>query len=103
VAEDAQKTDANQMNQNLLLSTTAKVNTAPQLEILADDVKCAHGATIGKLDEDQIFYLRSRGIDSATSKQMLVSSYEAEVISEITIPDGAEELERKLARKIGNV
>jgi Fe-S cluster assembly protein SufD len=103
VAEDAQKTDANQMNRNLLLSTTAKVNTAPQLEILADDVKCAHGATIGKLDEDQIFYLRSRGIDSDTAKQMLVSAYAAEVISEITIPEVAEELERKLARKIGNV
>ncbi|MEZ4846011.1 MAG: Fe-S cluster assembly protein SufD [Bdellovibrionota bacterium] len=103
VAENAQKTDANQMNQNLLLSTSAKVNTAPQLEILADDVKCAHGATIGKLDEDQVFYLRSRGIDVDTAKQMLISAYAGEVISKITIPEVVDDLERKLARKIGSL
>lgn len=101
VAENAQKTDAKQMNQNLLLSSTAKVNTAPQLEILADDVKCAHGATIGKLDEDQVFYLRSRGIDLQTAKQMLVSAYADEVILKVSIPELHEVLQTKLSQKIG--
>lgn len=101
VAENAQKTDAKQMNQNLLLSPTAKVNTAPQLEILADDVKCAHGATIGKLDEDQVFYLRSRGIDLQTAKQMLVAAYADEVILKVSIPELHEFLQNKLAAKIG--
>jgi Fe-S cluster assembly protein SufD len=100
VAQNAQKTDAKQMNQNLLLSQTAKVNTAPQLEILADDVKCAHGATIGKLDEDQVFYLRSRGIDLKTAKQMLVSAYADEVILKVTISELHEFLQNKLAKKI---
>ncbi len=100
VAKNAQKTDAKQMNQNLLLSPTAKVNTAPQLEILADDVKCAHGATIGKLDEDQVFYLRSRGIDLQTAKQILVAAYADEVILKVTIPELHEVLQGKLARKI---
>ena len=63
VRPDAQKTDAQQTNQNLLLSDDAEIDTKPQLEIFADDVKCSHGATIGQLDEDAIFYLRSRGID----------------------------------------
>lgn len=103
VAQDAQKTDAKQMNQNLLLSSAAKVNAAPQLEILADDVKCAHGATIGKLDEDQVFYLRSRGIDSHTAKQMLVSAYAGEVIAGISIPELQEELHRNLSQKIGSI
>jgi Fe-S cluster assembly protein SufD len=101
VRENAQKTDAKQMNQNLLLSSQAKVNTAPQLEILADDVKCAHGATIGKLDEDQVFYLRSRGIDMESARQMLVMAYANEVMSKISIPEVVEEIQRKLALKIG--
>ena len=62
VRKDAQKTDAKQTNQNLLLSDDATIDTKPQLEIFADDVKCTHGATVGQLDEDAMFYLRSRGI-----------------------------------------
>jgi len=103
VAKDAQKTDAKQMNQNLLLSATAKVNTAPQLEILADDVKCAHGATIGKLDEDQVFYLRSRGIDLQTAKQMLVTAYADEVVSKISSEELQDIIRGKLSRKIGAI
>lgn len=103
VAQDAQKTDAKQMNQNLLLSASAKVNTAPQLEILADDVKCSHGATIGKLDEAQIFYLRTRGIELSVAQQMLVSAYADEVISKISIPELQSELSKMLSAKIGVV
>ena len=62
VHEDAQLTDAKQTNRNLLLSDKAQIDTKPQLEIYADDVKCTHGATIGQIDEDAVFYLRSRGI-----------------------------------------
>lgn len=101
VAKDAQKTDAKQLNQNLLLSAQAKINTAPQLEILADDVKCAHGATIGKLDENQVFYLRSRGIALDTAKQMLVTAYAGEVIAGVSIPELQDELNLKLSKKIG--
>ena len=63
VHKDAQKTDAKQTNRNLLLSDTAQIDTKPQLEIYADDVKCTHGATIGQIEENALFYLRSRGID----------------------------------------
>jgi Fe-S cluster assembly protein SufD len=65
VHKDAQKTDAKQTNRNLLLSDNARIDTKPQLEIYADDVKCTHGATIGQIEEEQLFYLRSRGIDEA--------------------------------------
>lgn len=103
VAKSAQKTDAKQLNQNLLLSSQAKINTAPQLEILADDVKCAHGATIGKLDENQVFYLRSRGIDYDTARQMLVTAYAGEIVSGVSIPELQDELNHRLSKKIGTV
>ncbi|NNM58588.1 MAG: Fe-S cluster assembly protein SufD [Legionellales bacterium] len=88
VAKDAQKTDATQHNANLILSTQAQINTEPQLEIFADDVKCAHGAAIGQLDESALFYLQSRGLDKETAKQMLIYSFAAEIflaISELEI------------------
>ena len=75
VAQDAQKTEAYQANHNLLLSETARVNTKPQLEIYADDVKCSHGATIGKLNEDEQFYMRSRGISLAEARFLQMSSF----------------------------
>ncbi len=84
VHEDAQKTDAKQTNMNLLLSDDAQVDTKPQLEIFADDVKCTHGATIGQLDEDARFYLRSRGIDEAAARGVLLFAFAQESIDQVT-------------------
>jgi Fe-S cluster assembly protein SufD len=75
VRKDAQKTNAKQTNKNLLLSKEALVNTKPELEIFADDVKCTHGATIGQLDEEAMFYLRSRGIDEAAARVLLTYAF----------------------------
>ena len=80
VREKAQKTDSAQHNKNLLLSKGAVANTRPQLEIYADDVKCAHGSTVGQLDEDQIFYLRARGIPKAEAKRELTFAFAGEVL-----------------------
>jgi Fe-S cluster assembly protein SufD len=80
VCQDAQRTDAHQTNKNLLLSDTAKVDTQPQLEILADDVKCSHGAAVGQLQEDTLFYLRSRGIGEKEAGRMLAQGFAREVI-----------------------
>ena len=96
----AQKTDAKQLNQNLMLSSEAKINTAPQLEIRANDVKCTHGATIGKLDPNQVFYLRSRGIDLKTAQRILITAYAGEIISKIGIPELESILSETLEKKI---
>jgi Fe-S cluster assembly protein SufD len=84
VRKDAQKTDAKQTNKTLLLSDGATINAKPQLEIFADDVKCTHGATIGQLDDEQIFYLRSRGIDLAAARDILTFAFAGDVINRIT-------------------
>jgi Fe-S cluster assembly protein SufD len=83
VARAAQKTDGYQMNQALLLSPDAEIDSKPQLEIYADDVKCSHGATVGELDADQLFYLRSRGIAEADARAMLVRAFLAEALDPI--------------------
>ncbi len=83
VQQDAQQTDAIQSNKNLLLSRAAKVNTLPQLEIYADDVKCTHGATVGQLDEQALYYLETRGIDPATGHSMLTFAFANEVLDEV--------------------
>ncbi len=80
VARAAQKTDGYQMNQALLLSPDAEIDTKPELEIFADDVKCSHGATVGELDAEQLFYLRSRGIPDAEARSMLVRAFLAEAM-----------------------
>jgi len=80
----AQHTDAKQTNRNLLLSDDARVDTKPQLEIFADDVKCTHGATVGRLDEQQRFYLRTRGIAGRTAQALLIWAFAAEVLLEVT-------------------
>ena len=85
VHQAAQKTDAYQANQNLLLSDSARIDTKPQLEIYADDVKCSHGATIGQLDQDAIFYLRSRGIGRHKAAQVLTRAFAGEVLDRIRI------------------
>jgi Fe-S cluster assembly protein SufD len=85
VRPDAQKTDAKQTNQTLLLSEDATINTKPQLEIYADDVKCTHGATVGQLDEESIFYLRSRGIDRQAARALLTYAFANDVIGRVKV------------------
>jgi Fe-S cluster assembly protein SufD len=93
VRQIAQKTDAKQTNKNLLLSDEATVDTKPQLEIYADDVKCTHGATIGQLNEDAIFYLRARGIGEPTARQMLIHAFAGEIIERVRHTATREELD----------
>jgi Fe-S cluster assembly protein SufD len=88
----AQKTDAKQTNKNLLLSDDATADTKPQLEIYADDVKCTHGATIGQLNDESIFYLRSRGIGPETARRMLIHAFAGEIIERIAHEAAREEL-----------
>lgn len=85
VHKDAQKTDARQTNKNLLLSENAVVNTKPQLEIHADDVKCSHGSTIGQLDKDALFYLRSRGLDTAEAQSLLSYAFASDLVGRMRI------------------
>ena len=84
VARVAQKTDGYQMNQALLLSANAEMDSKPQLEIYADDVKCSHGATVGALDADQLFYLRSRGVPEAEARAILVRAFLSEALDSIS-------------------
>jgi ABC-type transport system involved in Fe-S cluster assembly, permease component len=83
VRENSQKTDSRQSNKNLLLSENAMMNSNPQLEIYADDVKCAHGSTTGALDEEALFYLRSRGIDRKSASSLLIRGFVSELIDEV--------------------
>ena len=83
--KDSQKIDAFQSNNNLLLSEEATIDSKPQLEIYADDVKCSHGCTIGQLDEDALFYMRSRGVGVAEAKAVLTYAFASEAINNITI------------------
>ncbi|HEY9624190.1 MAG TPA: Fe-S cluster assembly protein SufD [Crinalium sp.] len=85
VPKAAQLTDAGQLNRNLLLSPKARVDTKPQLEIVADNVKCTHGATVGQLDTDEVFYLQSRGIDTASARNLLIYAFAFEIIDAIPV------------------
>ena len=85
VAPDAQKVDAHQSNRNLLLSGTAEIDTKPELEIYADDVRCSHGATVGQIDEDALFYLRSRGVGERTARALLTFAFADEVLRDFDI------------------
>jgi Fe-S cluster assembly protein SufD len=85
VRQEAQKTNAFQSNNNILLSDSATVNTKPQLEIWADDVKCSHGCTVGQMDEEAIFYLRARGIDERSAKAMLLYAFSKDVLENISV------------------
>jgi Fe-S cluster assembly protein SufD len=98
VARGAQKTDGYQMNQSLLLSPDAEIDSKPELEIFADDVKCSHGATVGELDGDQLFYLRSRGIPESTGRAMLVRAFLAEALDPIAHDAGRAALEAAVDR-----
>ena len=90
----AQKTDAKQTNKNLLLSEDATVDTKPQLEIYADDVKCTHGATVGQLNEESIFYLRARGLGAETARRMLIHAFAGEIIERVRYAPAREELDK---------
>ena len=87
VAKDAQKTDSSQSNKNLLLSPKAKAHSVPELKILANDVKCKHGSTIGQLDAQQLFYLRSRGIPYDEARRLLISAFASEMIEMVQIDE----------------
>jgi len=100
VYQDAQKTDAKQTNQGLLLSPTAELDTKPQLEIFADDVKCTHGATVGQLREDALFYLRARGIPKKEAEALLVYAFAAEVFEKISEPTIQSAIEARLFEKL---
>lgn len=94
VRQPAQKTDAKQTNKNLLLSDDATVDTKPQLEIYADDVKCTHGATIGQLNDESIFYLRARGIGEERARRMLIHAFAGEIIERVRYAPLRQELDR---------
>ncbi|MFI5252554.1 MAG: Fe-S cluster assembly protein SufD [Bacteroidota bacterium] len=96
VRKDAQKTDAKQTNKTLLLSDEATIDTKPQLEIFADDVKCTHGAAVGQLDEEQIFYLQTRGIGLETARDLLTFAFAADVVQRIQINQLREQLHQML-------
>ncbi len=100
VRQIAQKTDAKQSNKNLLLSDDATINTKPQLEIWADDVKCTHGATIGRLDDEQLFYLRARGIPEEDARGLLTFAFANELLGRMKAPEVRERLEKAVRAKL---
>ncbi len=97
---DAQKTNAYQRNQNILLSDEATINTKPQLEIFADDVKCTHGATVGQLNQEAMFYLRSRGIPEDEARKLLLNAFADEIAELIKIPELIKILEYEISKKL---
>ena len=103
VHKGADKTDAKQTNKNLLLSDNATVNTKPQLEIYADDVKCTHGATIGQMNAEQIFYLRARGLDEEAARQLIMHAFAGEIVERIQCEAAREELDRLLWDRLEEV
>ncbi|MFP4288997.1 MAG: Fe-S cluster assembly protein SufD [Bacteroidales bacterium] len=100
VRKDAQKTLAYQNSKNLLLSDDARANAQPQLEIYADDVKCSHGATVGQLDQEAMFYLRSRGLDKRAARQLLMYAYAAEVVNRIGIEPLRERIDHLVDKRL---
>jgi Fe-S cluster assembly protein SufD len=101
VEKEAQKTDAFQQNNNILLSDKATINAKPQLEIFADDVKCSHGCTIGQLDDSAMFYMQQRGIPKKEAKALLMYAFTSEVTSSIKIPELKAKIARIIAEKLG--
>jgi Fe-S cluster assembly protein SufD len=100
VRHGAQKTDAMQTNKNLLLSNEARVDTKPQLEILADDVKCAHGAAVGQIEEDELFYLETRGIHTELARNLLTYGFAEEVIGKIKLESIREQLDAAVLNRL---
>ena len=100
VRPDAQKIDAFQSNNNLLLSENATIDSKPQLEIYADDVKCSHGCTIGQLDDDALFYMRSRGIREKEAKAVLTYAFASEAVNNFTISEVKQLAQKRIAAKL---
>ena len=103
VRPQAQKTDAYQANRNLLLSSEAEIDTKPQLEIYADDVKCSHGATVGQLDEEALFYLQTRGLDTAQARGLLTQAFAGQLLERLGDAALREHLERVVAGKLASL
>ncbi|WP_299223220.1 Fe-S cluster assembly protein SufD [uncultured Psychroserpens sp.] len=101
VNKEAQKTNAFQANNNILLSDKASINTKPQLEIFADDVKCSHGCTIGQLDESAMFYMKSRGIPEKEAKALLMFAFSNNVLDSVKIPEIKQRITKLIAKKLG--
>ena len=101
VEKEAQKTNAFQANNNILLSDKASINTKPQLEIFADDVKCSHGCTIGQLDESALFYMQSRGIPEKEARALLMYAFSNNVLSSVKIPEIKQRITNIIANKLG--
>jgi Fe-S cluster assembly protein SufD len=101
VNKEAQKTNAFQANNNILISDKASINTKPQLEIFADDVKCSHGCTIGQLDESALFYMQSRGIPKKEAKALLMYAFSNNVLSSVKIPEIKQRITKIIANKLG--
>lgn len=101
VRPDAQKTEAHQTNHNLLLARSAEVNTKPELEILADDVACSHGATVGEIDKEAMFYLLSRGLDEATARRLLVEGFVAEIVERVSVAGARDQIARAVGKWLG--
>ena len=100
VAKDAQKTDAKQTNKAMLLSDGAQMNTKPQLEIFADDVKCTHGATVGQLDADSLFYLQARGLDRNAARALLIRGFAGDIVGRVKFGPLRERLDQWLLEQI---
>ena len=100
VVPDAQRTEAYQANHNLLLSETAKAHTQPQLEIYADDVKCSHGATVGRLNPDELFYMRTRGIPVTEARLLQQMAFANEVVEKITQPELREKMRLLVEKRL---
>jgi Fe-S cluster assembly protein SufD len=98
VCPGADGTDAEQSNDNLLLSDRAEANTQPRLEILADEVACKHGATVGQLDDTALYYLRSRGIDAAEARRLLINGFADEIVDDV----GIEAVRTWITRRLGH-
>jgi Fe-S cluster assembly protein SufD len=103
VRPGAKKTEARQLNHNLLLSPFAEIDTKPELEIYADEVQCRHGATTGQLDEESLFYLCTRGIDRATAKMILLQAFVEAVLSEVSLPAVSEAMQELWGRHLANL
>lgn len=97
----AQKINAYQANNNILVDDKATINTKPQLEIFADDVKCSHGCTVGQLDDDALFYLKTRGIPEKEAKALLMYAFANNVLASVKIPELKQRINKLIANKLG--
>ena len=100
VNKEAQKTNAYQSNNNILVRDKATINSKPRLEIFADDVRCSHGCTIGQLDEDALFYLKSRGIPSKEARALLMYAFANNILESVKIPEVKKRINKIIATKL---